>query len=353
MAPAKGAEGMIKRTVEVSQNAVHLAVRSRQLLLMPRRIHTNGQPSSNGNGRHDRTERVAPLASIPCEDIGVLLVDQPAVTYTHAALTSLLDHDAAVILCGGDHLPAGLLLPLGEHSEIVWRIRDQITVGKPTQKRIWQQIIRAKIRAQAANLPAQSQSRTKLLALARKVRSGDPDNIEAQAAKAYWSAWRNAIDDPDMSMRARGAVGGFRRDPDGAAPNNLLNYGYAVIRAAVARALVSAGLFPVIGIKHSSRSNAFCLADDLVEPLRPAVDAVVADLVVAGELELTPETKRPLLELLAAETVMDETTGPLMVALHRYVAAFHRCLVGGQTELACPVLVRPEDVDAASPEVNA
>lgn len=346
---------MIKRTVEVSRTAVHMAVRNQQLVLLPKSDRRSNAAPSNGNGAAEKLTRKPaspPLASIPCEDIGVLLVDQPAVTYTHAALTALLAHDAAVVLCGVDHLPAGLLLPIAEHSQVVWRVRDQMTASKPTLKRIWQQIVRAKVRAQAANLPPLTQTRTKLYALARRVRSGDPDNIEAQAAKAYWAAWRNALDDPDLPADVRNAATTFRRNPDGAAPNNLLNYGYAVVRAAVARALVSAGLFPVIGVKHSNRSNAFCLADDLVEPLRPAVDAVVSGLVRSGELELTPDAKRALLELLAAETCVGENTGPLMVALHRYVAGFHRCLIGDQSELECPVFVRSADVDGVEDWVD-
>jgi len=346
---------MIKRTVEVSQQAVHLSVKQRQLLLLPKGAAANGDGAASASREsNDARRRVtrAPLASIPCEDIGMLLVDQPAVTYTHAALTELLNHDAAVVLCGADHLPAGLLLPIGEHSQVVWRIRDQISAKRPVQKRIWQQIVRAKIRAQAANLPPLTQTRTKLLALARNVRSGDPQNTEAQAARAYWGAWRDTLADPDAPRVAQTAAASFRRNPDGPAPNNLLNYGYAVVRAAVARAIVAAGLLPAIGIQHSSRSNAFCLADDLVEPLRPSVDAIVADLVRAGVTDLSPEAKRPLLELLAAETRTGDSTGPLMVALHRYIASFHRCLTGTDRDLIVPVVGHGGDLfelDTAEP----
>ena len=344
---------MIKRTIEVSQQAVHLAVRQRQLLLMPRTVAAGsvGRAESGGDGALTpaKTSR-SPLASIPCEDIGILLIDHPAVTYTHAALTALLDQDAAVVLCGGDHLPTGLLLPIGEHSQVVWRIRDQIKATKPAMKRIWQQIIRAKVRAQAANLPPLTRTRSRLLALARQIRSGDPGNTEAHAARAYWSAWRDTLVDPDAPMTARDAAAAFRRDPDGPMPNNLLNYGYAVMRAAVARAIVAAGLLPAIGIRHSARANAFCLADDLVEPLRPMVDAVVAEMVRGGQSELSPESKRPLLELLASECVIGDTTGPLMVALHRYVASFHRCLTGAAVTLDCPVPIREADAERAEAE---
>ena len=305
---------MIKRTIEISQQAAYLAVKSGQLL-----IH-----SRNG---HDG----ALLGRTPCEDVGVLLVDHPAVTYSHAALTTLLEHEAAVILCGRDHLPAGLLLPIGEHSQVVWRIQLQLSVKKPILKQLWRQIIQAKIRAQAVNHPPRTQSRTKLLALARRVKSGDPENIEAHAAKEYWAAWRNGL-----CGTGSPSATSFRRDPDGPPPNNLLNYGYAVMRAAVARAVVAAGLLPAIGIHHRNRSNAFCLADDLVEPLRPIVDARVAELVQAGESDIKPETKRGLLELLTLNTQTGDQSGPLMVALHRYAASLVKCFSDESDRLEIP-----------------
>lgn len=309
-----GVPGVIKRTIEISQRPVHLTVKDQQLLIQ------------------DREGDRAILSSAPCEDIGILLVEHCGTTYTHAALTALLSHDAAVVFCGRDHLPAGLLLPLAEHTEVVWRLHSQLAASKPLRKRLWRQIVQAKIRAQAANLLDGSLVRSRLLGMARRVRSGDPDNLEAQAARAYWAAWRDSLCGTGVSP-----VESFHRDPDGPAPNNLLNYGYAVMRAAVARAIVSAGLLPTLGIKHVSRSNAFCLADDLVEPLRPMVDARVRDLVREGQTELDPATKRSLLELLTAEVTTGEQTGPLMVALHAMIASFVRCLEGESNRLEIPV----------------
>ncbi len=306
---------MIKRTIEISQQPAYVAVKNGQLLIRAR-----------------STDEDALIGQAPCEDVGVLLVDHPAVTYSHAALTALLEHDAAVVLCGRDHLPAGLLLPIGEHSQVVWRIQLQLSVKRPALKNLWQQIVRAKVRAQAHNLPDGSDTRSKLLALARGIRSGDPENIEAQAARAYWTAWRNTLCGTDFQS----VTSSFRRDPDGPPPNNLLNYGYAVLRAAVARAIVAAGLLPAIGIHHHNRSNAFCLADDLVEPLRPMVDARVAQQVRNGETDLTPDTKRGLLELLTLEIRTGEQTGPLMVALHRYAASLVKCYEGSSKRLDVP-----------------
>lgn len=303
---------MIKRTIEISQNPAHLTVRLRQLVLLSR------EPG--------RTE---PIASIPCEDIGVLLVEHAGSSYTHAALTALLEHDAAVVICGRDHLPAGLLLPLNNHSQTVWRVQAQIAAPRPVRKRLWRDVVRAKIRAQAANLRAGSAARSRLLRLARGVRSGDPDNVEAQAAQLYWGAWLDGI-------TAAGLDRPFRRNPDLSGINALLNYGYAVVRAAVARSIVAAGLIPVIGIHHSNRSNSFCLADDLVEPLRPLVDRVGRSLIGDDAVEFTTHTKAALLGVLTCEVRTGEQSGPLLVALPRYVASFVRVLTGEARELTIP-----------------
>lgn len=302
---------MIKRTIEISREPVHLAVRLDQLLL-----------------RHpDLPDAADP--SIPCEDIGVVMVDHPQTTYSHAALTRLMEFGAAVVLCGRDHLPLGLLLPIADHTEVVWRIHDQIAIRRPLRKQLWKQIVVAKVRAQAANLETGSKERSKLLALARRVGSGDPANIEAQAARLYWSAWL-------------GDGTAFRRDPDGDGLNALLNYGYAVLRAAVARAVVAAGLHPALGLRHANRSNAFCLADDLVEPIRPIVDARVRELHREGRLGLDQPTKGRLLELLTAEVELDGQRGPLMVALHRTAASLVRCYEGTARKLLLPVAVGAE-----------
>ncbi|MCK4341412.1 MAG: type II CRISPR-associated endonuclease Cas1 [Phycisphaerae bacterium] len=300
---------MIKRTIEISQEPAHLTVKNEQLLLL-----------SQDSARD-------PLASVPCEDIGLVLVEHAGTTYSHAALATLMQHGASLVICGRDHLPSGVLLPLAEHSQVVWRVNDQINLRKPLRKQLWQQLVRAKVRAQAANLPADSPARSKLLALARQVRSGDPNNIEAQAARVYWAQWLSPLT--------------FRRDRDGKPPNNLLNYGYAVVRAAVARALVAAGLLPVLGIHHSNRANSFCLADDLVEPLRPIVDARVRKLFREGRINLVPKTKAGLLELLTTRVTLGDQSGPLMVMLHRMVASLVRCYEGTERRLSIPVAEDP------------
>ena len=312
---------MIKRTIEISREPAHLSVKLDQLIIQP----------------HDQPKESA--TSIPCEDIGMVLIDHGQCTYSHAALAKLSEFGAVVVVCGRDHLPIGMLLPFAGHSQVVWRINDQLGVNKPLRKQLWKQIVQAKIRAQAANLPRDSSTRGRLLAMARReVRSGDPRNVEAYAAKIYWSAWLAPHGDAGCSV---GNGVKFRRDPKGTDPINLmLNYGYAVVRAAVARAIVGAGLLPVLGLHHHSRSNQFCLADDLLEPLRPLVDRRVRELYfVHGRRDLNQPTKAGLLELLAKPVTVDGETGPLMVALHRFVASLVKCFEGSSKQLRIPVAV--------------
>lgn len=299
---------MIKRTIEISQTPAHLSVRQNQLLI-----------------RHGEVL----AGSVPCEDLGMVLVDHPQTTYSHGALAALAASDAALVICGANHLPTAMLLPLSEHSQVVWRIREQIAVTKPVRKQLWKQLIQAKIRAQANLLDPSLPARAKLLDLARGVRSGDPNNVEAQAARVYWVNWL-----PEES---------FRRDADASDLNALLNYGYAVLRAALARAIVAAGLLPALGLKHCNRSNSFCLADDLIEPLRPMVDDRARELYRQGYTELSREAKARLLELLTVEVRLGDQTGPLMVALHRYVASLVRCYQGETARLEIPIAVDPAE----------
>ncbi len=213
---------MIKRTLEISQETVHLAVELDQLQLL-RRAPEHGL-----------------LASMPCEDIGLVVVDNSATTYSHAALARLIDFGAAVVICGRNHLPAGLLLPMSSHTEVVPRLHDQIAVSQPVRKRLWRQIVIAKVRAQARNLEPGSLAQARLLALATEVKSGDTSNVEAQAAKIYWSAWLHGCSPAETTVQPPNPVPiPFRRDHNGGdVVNAMLNYGYAVLRAAVGRALV-------------------------------------------------------------------------------------------------------------------
>lgn len=297
---------MIKRTIEISRNPAHLAVRLNQLLIQPH----------NGKGR---------VSSIPCEDIGFLVVDHHQTTYSHQALAKVTEYGGVIVVCGRDHLPVSILLPLADHTQVVWRIKDQIAISKPLQKQLWQQLVRAKIYGQSRNVVPNSSDARRLNALARKVRSGDVGNAESQAARIYWKAWT-----PDET---------FRRDPAGKdLLNSMLNYGYAIIRAAVARSLVASGLIPALGLHHHNRSNAFCLADDLMEPIRPLIDRRVREMyLVENRRELDQTTKAGLLQVLAETVTIAEESGPLMVAIQRMTASLVRCFQGESRELVVPL----------------
>lgn len=296
---------MIRKVVEISQRSADLSAHNGQLEL---RFHDAG------------LEKV----SVPCEDMGVLVVDNAQVRYAHNALCELAEAGAVVAICGRNHLPAALLMPVSTHTEVSARLHDQIHVKKPVMKRLWRQLVVAKIRAQADNL-GQSPAALHLRALARRVGSGDPSNVEAQAAKAYWRAW------------CPSSAPSFRREADGTDTlNGMLNYGYAIVRASVARSLVGAGLHPALGVHHANRANPFCLADDLMEPLRPLVDARVRFLFERGEREVCPVVKRELLGVLTQTVETGETTGPLMTSLERMAASLARCYAGEELCVVIP-----------------
>lgn len=297
---------MIKRTIEISSQPVHVYTELDQLHLR----------------RHE--PEVGLVARVPCEDIGLVVVDQPQATISLGALSRLMDFGAAVVVCGRNHLPTGMLLPLSAHTEVVARLHKQIAVSKPTRKRLWRQLVVAKIQAQARNLAKDDPARRRLEELATTVKPGDPTNVEAQAAKVYWAAW--------LGLHAP-----FHRDTDAPDPvNAMLNYAYAVLRAAIGRALVASGLHPALGLHHGNRSNAFCLADDLLEPLRPLADRAVRALHRRGQTQLDRDAKRELLGLLAAPVHLEGQTGPLLVCLHRTTASLVACYEGQADRLLIP-----------------
>ena len=303
---------MIKRIVEISQAKTYLSVRYGQLV-----IKRDGEK----------------ISQIPCEDIGVLLVDHQGVTYTHSVFTELLQYGAAVVLCGGNHHPAGMLLPIESNSVQTERFRQQIEAKEPVKKRLWKQIVKAKIKHQAKVVGKDSDVYKSLMALRDRVRSGDPENIEAQASRKFWPTYLQDIE-PQITRIEHG----FRRDISGAPPNNMLNYGYMVMRAAVARTLCSAGLLPSLGIHHRNRYNAFCLADDLLEPFRGFVESKVREVYsdIGPVDELEQATKAKLLEVLYEEVNIGGFKGPMMVGLHRTMASLQRCFAGEQKKIDLP-----------------
>ena len=304
---------MIKRIIELSRQPAHLCVRDEQLLLLSRTERPARLPTHPPNL----------ITSIPCEDLGMVMVDERETTYTHHALATLAAHGCAVVFCGANHQPVGVLLPYPEHTETVWRIDAQVKAGRVKRKQLWAAIVKAKVVQQASLLTGPHAAA--LIHLANRVRSGDPENIEAQAAKQYWATWLGST----PFSRRPGSSGG---QP----PNDLLDYGYAVVRAALARAIVLAGLIPAIGLKHSNRSNAFCLADDLIEPFRPYVDARVRWMHSIGQTTVSPDAKSNIISLLYSTLTDSVGAGPFWVVVQRYVASFVRALSGKAEDLDIP-----------------
>ena len=298
---------MIKHTLDISQRPARLSLRKKQLILR----------------FEDNEER-----SFACEDIGVLMLQHPAISLSAAILNALLESGAVVIVCGENHLPTGMLLPTTTHTELVPRMMAQFGADRPTRKRVWKAIVEAKIIAQSNHID--DPYRRRLRHLARNVKSGDSENAEAQAAKIYWSGRF-----PDRYRESD------RRDPTSVSLfNSGLNYGYSIIRATVARALVSAGLQPALGVFHHRRNNPYCLADDVMEPLRPLVDNTVRQIlnsrISSDPNSLTVEDRRQLLSLLTHEVVVGESKGPLMVSLPKYISSFFRMLTKESNKLDVP-----------------
>jgi CRISPR-associated protein Cas1 len=247
--------------------------------------------------------------TVPLDDLAVVITSHPEISYTHAVLSGLARAGAAFIACDEKHLPAAMLLPLVTHSLQTERFAKQARIGLPTRKRLWQRIVQEKLLAQARFLQERACSDSGLAMMAARVRSGDPQNLEAQAARIYWRALFGDIH--------------FRRDPQsGESLNPCLNYGYAILRAVVARAACAAGLHPSLGIHHHNRYNAFCLADDLMEPFRPVVDRAVAKLKDdwGEKVALDRESKHVILESVLARYAVNEESRTLFDWINR--AAF-------------------------------
>ena len=260
---------------------------------------------------------------VPVEDIGVVVLEHPQTNVTLPLLNALSDNNVAVVFCGDDRMPNAMLLNLDSNRTQGEKYRSQIEASEPLKKNLWRQIVEAKIRNQAALLRKLGKDGDLLKPYYMNVRSGDADNREGIAAKVYWS---------ELFGRT------FVRAREGDVPNNLLNYGYTILRAAVARALMGSGLFPAFRLFHRNRYNAFPLADDLMEPYRPYVDEAVYRLYAEGRTELTREVKGELLHLLFVDTRFGDLLRPLDVGLTFTAASLAKCLAGTQKKIACPAL---------------
>ena len=261
--------------------------------------------------------------SVPIEDIGFIVLEHRQISVSLPLLNALSENNVAVIFCNEARMPNAMLMNLDSNKTQGESYMAQIEASEPLKKGLWKQIVEAKIRNQAALLRKLDKDGDKLKPLYMNVKSGDADNREAIAAKIYWT---------ELFGR------GFIRLRDGIEPNNLLNYGYTILRAAVARSLMGSGLFPAFGIFHRNRYNAFPLADDIMEPYRPYVDETVYDIYRQGFTELTTETKGRLLRLLFADTRFDRVTRPLDVGLTFTSASLAKCFAGKQKKLSFPML---------------
>jgi CRISPR-associated protein Cas1 len=263
--------------------------------------------------------------SVPIEDIGFIVLEDPQITISNRLLDKVIQNNAAIINCNAQHMPVGLLMPLTGHSEQNERFRAQVNISVPLKKNLWQQTIQAKITNQALLLNEKGIANKNMKYWVKEVSSGDIKNHEARAAAYYW---KNIF-----------GGGGFTRHQYGDYPNNLLNYGYAILRAVCARALVSSGLLPTLGIHHANKYNAYCLADDIMEPYRPYVDKVVCYLVenFGATEELTTELKKELLIIPALDVVIDGNKSPLMIAMSRTTSSLNECFMGYSRKLLYPI----------------
>ena len=269
-------------------------------------------------------ERESDTRNVPIEDVGVVILDHRQITITHALIDALLANNVAIVTSNDKHLPVGLMLPLDGNTLQSERFRAQIDASEPLKKQMWQQTVVAKILGQAHILREQGVEHANMLAWAKSVRSGDTDNLEARAAAYYW---RNMFEKD-----------AFIRDPQGLFPNNLLNYGYSVVRAMMARALVGAGLLPTFGIHHHSRYDAYCLADDIMEPYRPFVDMKVLEMWQSGKeiSDISSGQKRELLGITTMDVMINGHRSPMMLAIQTTAQSVQKCFTGEARKIIYP-----------------
>lgn len=309
---------MIKKTLYFG-NPIYLSLRNAQLVIkLPDVEKATGLPEAFKK----QTEITKPI-----EDIGIVVLDNKQITITSGVLEALLENNCSVITCDSKSMPVGLMLPLYGNTTQNERFREQLNASLPLKKQLWQQTIQAKINNQASVLKDCMDEEVKCMRVwAADVRSGDPDNLEARAAAYYWKYLFADID-------------GFTREREGIPPNNLLNYGYAILRAVVARGLVTSGLLPTLGIHHHNRYNAYCLADDIMEPYRPYVDELVFGLTkeYGKNAELTKEIKIKLLAIPTLEVIIGGKRSPLMIAVGQTTASLYKCFSGELRRIVYPI----------------
>ncbi len=294
---------MLKRTLFIS-NPYHLSVKNNQLVV-----------SAYGK---------TPVKTVPIEDIGFVVLENHEITFTLKLVEQLTENNVAVVFCDSKHMPSSMLLPLDANHIQNEIFRAQANASEPLKKNLWKQVIEAKIANQARLLEKLGKNSSKLKALSKTVKSGDTDNREGFSARLYWTEMYSSS---------------FIRDRFGMPPNSFLNYGYILLRSAVARSLAGSGLLATFGIHHHNRYNAFCLADDMMEPYRPYVDELVYRMNEKwpDQIEIETEHKAELLQLMTADVCIGENRRPLMVALSQTTASLARCFSGDERKLVLPV----------------
>lgn len=310
---------MIKKTLYFG-NPAYLSLRNGQLVIKLPEVENNESIPSLIKAESERT--------IPIEDIGVVVLDNKRITITTGAIEALLENNSAVISCNDKSMPVGLMLPLVGNTLQNERFRDQLDASLPLQKQLWQQTVKQKVANQAHVLGTYTTTENQcMLKWVSEVRSGDVDNIEARAAAYYWKNLFPNI--PDF-------IRGREEEP----PNNLLNYGYAILRAVMARALVGSGLLPTLGIHHHNRYNAYCLADDIMEPYRPYVDELVLQIIAEEDdySELTRNLKAKLLQIPVLDVVINGKRSPLMIAAGITTASLYKCFSGESRQIVYPIM---------------
>lgn len=307
---------MIKKTLYFG-NPVYLSLRNGQLVIKLPEVEKNSSLPVEFKSQS--------VVTRPIEDIGLIVLDNRQITITSGVIEALLDNNSCVISCDSRSMPVGMLLPLYGNTLQNERFRAQLDASLPLKKQLWQQTIKYKIGNQARVLAKCLGEESKCMTVwANDVRSGDPDNLEARAAAYYWQNLFSHID-------------GFTRERDGIFPNNLLNYGYAILRAVIARSLVSSGLLPTLGIHHHNRYNAYCLADDIMEPYRPYVDELVFNYIKGKEeMELSKEVKAVMLSIPTIDVRISGKRSPLMVAASQTSSSLFKCFSGELRRIAYP-----------------
>ena len=310
---------MIKKTLYFG-NPAYLSLKNKQMVIK--------LPEVVGNDTLPESFKIKNEVTKPIEDIGVVVIDNKQVTITSGLMEALLENNCALVTCDSRSMPTGLMLPLCGNTTQNERFREQIEASQPLRKQLWQQTVQQKIINQARVLETCVNAEARCMHVwSKEVRSGDTENMEGRAAVYYW---KNLF----------GNIPGFTRDRNGVSPNNLLNYGYAILRAVIARSLVSSGLLPTLGIHHHNRYNAYCLADDLMEPYRPYVDRLVFDIVrqYGYDIELTRDIKALLLSIPTIDVYIGGRQSPLMIAASQTTASLYKCFSGESRRIVYPEL---------------